>query len=266
MLNLETICSQVVDLARSTGEYIYNERSNIEVVPTESKGRNDFVTHFDKLAEQILVDGLRMILPESGFITEENTAVSNGEELTWIIDPIDGTTNFIHGLAPYCISIALKRDQEVVLGVIYELANKEAFYAWEGSKSYLNGSSISVSAANNVADSLVATGFSLGDYENSLHFYNTLLYFSKNTHGLRRSGSAAANLAYVACGRLDGFYKLRLKAWDVAAGVLIIKQAGGKVSDFSGGDNYLFGGELVATNDLIHQEMLHLIKNSFKDE
>lgn len=266
MLDLENICLQVVELARTTGNFIYQERCSTKVIPTQEKGRNDFVTHFDKLSEQMLVDSLSIIIPDSGFITEENSAQSNGENLTWIIDPIDGTTNFIHGIAPYCISIALKMGDEIVVGVIYEMVNKEAFYSWKGSLAYLNGESINVSTTASLASGLIATGFSLSDYENADHFFKSLLYFSKNSHGLRRSGSAAANLAYVACGRLDGFYKLRLKSWDVAAGVLIIKQAGGGVTDFSGGDNFIFGGELVATNGLIHNEMLHQIKNCFKNE
>lgn len=266
MLNFEDVCCQVVELARTTGDFIYSERISSQPLLTEEKGRNDFVTHFDKLSERLLVNALSKILPVSGFITEENSAVSNGESYTWIIDPIDGTTNFIHGIAPFCISIALKHNEEIVIGVIYEMVNKEAFYAWQGSSAYLNGKEISVSSTEKVANGLIATGFSLADYDNANHFFKTLLYFSKNSHGLRRSGSAAANLAYVACGRLDGFYKLRLKSWDVAAGILIIKQAGGDATDFNGGDNSLFGGELVATNKLIHKEMLHLIKNNFKDE
>lgn len=266
MLILEEICRQVVDLSQTVGNFIYNERLSSQPLLTEEKGRNDFVTHFDKLSERLLVESLSKILPDSGFVTEENSAVSNGEAYTWIIDPIDGTTNFIHGIAPFCISIALKYNEEIVIGVIYEMVNKETFYAWKGSLAYLNGKEISVSISDKVANSLIATGFSLADYGDANQFFNTLLYFSKNSHGLRRSGSAAANLAYLACGRLDGFYKLRLKPWDVAAGILIIKQAGGVVTDFTGGDKYLFGGELVATNGLIHKEMLHLINNNFNDE
>lgn len=266
MINLEDICSKVVALSRSTGESIARERERTDVLLTEQKGRNDFVTYFDKLSEKILVDGLSAILPEAGFIAEENTSTRIGELYNWIIDPIDGTTNFIHGLNPYCISIALQRGDEIIIGVIYEFGLKECFYAWTGSPAYLNEKVIHVSENTLVKDSLIATGFTLTDYQNKEHFFNTLLYFSQNSHGLRRCGSAAANLAYVACGRLDAFYKLKLKSWDVAAGALIVKQAGGYVSDFGAGNNYIFGGEIVASNGLIQIEMLQLIKEKFINE
>lgn len=259
MIDLEVLCKNAIDLVRSTGERILSERESFEEILAEQKGKNDFVTHFDRLAEQLLVDGLDELLPEAGFIVEENTSNKVGVRYNWIIDPIDGTTNFIHKLSPYCISVALKSGDSIVLGIVYEMGYKECFYAWEGSPAYLNGKVIQVSNANLIKDCLIATGFSISDYQNKDSFFNTLLYFSNNSHGLRRMGAAAMNLAYVACGRLDAFYKMKLKSWDVAAGSLIVKQAGGKVSDYFNGDNYIFNGEILASNGFIHSEMLDVI-------
>jgi myo-inositol-1(or 4)-monophosphatase len=181
---------------------------------------------FDKQAEKLLVKSLSDILPNSGFITEEGTGEENGEDFCWIIDPLDGTSNFIHNSTPYAISIALTYKGETVIGVIHEVTRNETFYAWKGSKSYLNGEEIQVSNVKNVKDALISTGRPHNYME---HFNKMLLsfeYFLLNTHGVRQSGSAATDLAYVACGRYDGRYEFGLKPWDVAAGILIIQQAG----------------------------------------
>jgi len=246
-MNYKNICESVGKIARSTGLFIKEERQNA-TLNIESKGSNDFVTHIDKASERRIVDGLKKLLPEAGFIAEEGTEDVRGDKFNWIIDPIDGTTNFIHGLYPYAISIALMEEDKMVVGVVYEVGLDECFYSWKGGEAYLNGNVIEVSKASTVADSLVATGFPYSNFSRMEGFKESLDYFMMNSHGLRRLGSAATDLVYVACGRFESFYEYDLKPWDVAAGAFIVQQAGGKVCDFSKGDNYIFGREIIASN------------------
>ena len=261
--NLEFICKNVVELCHETGKFILEERGKFKSSSIEVKGQNDFVSYVDKTSEKKLIAKLSEFIPESGFIAEENTIDKKGEHYTWIIDPLDGTTNFIHGLACFCISIALKKNDELVLGVIYEINAQESFYAWENSPAYLNGKAIQVSAVSKLKDSLLATGFPYYDYSRHNEYIELFKYYMQHTHGIRRLGSAAADLAYVACGRLDGFYEYGLKPWDVAAGIFIVQQAGGKISDFKGENNYLFGAEIVASNELIFDEFADSVKKHF---
>ena len=258
-MELENICNKVVDLSKKTGQYIKQQIQILEVKQVESKGIHDFVTYVDKTSEKLLVEGLTKILPEAGFIAEEKTSQKKGEIYNWVIDPLDGTTNFIHGLSPFAISIALMRNEEIILGVIHEISLDECFYAWEGSKSYLNGKEISVTNTNSINDSLIATGFPYYDYKRIQAFLKSLEHFMKNSHGVRRLGSAATDLAYVACGRFDAFYEYSLNPWDVAAGAIIVQQAGGKISDFKGKNNYLFGEEIIATNNNIYDDFLNIV-------
>lgn len=227
------------------------------------KGQNNFVSDVDKNAEAQIVATLRGLLPEAGFIAEEGTAGSSNERYRWVVDPLDGTTNFIHGLSPYAVSIALMDGDEVVLGVVHEAVADECFYAWKGSKAFLNGREIRVSEAATVETSLVATGFPYYNFDKIQRYMNSLAFFMQRSHGMRRLGSAATDLAYVACGRFEAFYEYSLQPWDVAAGSLIVRQAGGKVSDFSGGNTYIFGQELVCTNANIYEEFLEIVKKHF---
>lgn len=258
-LSLSALCTEVGRLARDTGRQLKQERE-MQRPEAESKGSNDFVTRFDKQSEATLVKALSALLPEAGFIAEEGTSSKRGERYNWVIDPIDGTTNFIHGLYPWCISLALMDGPEVVLGVVYEAGLDECFRAWKNGGAWLNEQAIAVSKCQRVADSLIATGFPYTNFGKMEQFMQSMDFFMKNSHGLRRLGSAAADLAYVACGRFDGFYEYDLKAWDVAAGALLIKEAGGQVSDFSGGDNWLFGREVVSANAGIFKELQQRIE------
>jgi len=260
-MNYEFICKHAISAVNQAGRFIQTEAKKFSVDRVETKGLHNFVSYVDKTAEEMLVEELQDILPEAGFITEEGTKVHEGEQLKWVIDPLDGTTNFIHGLPPYSISVALMDGPETILGVVYELNLKECFYAWKGSPAYLDGQEIHVSKVNKVKDSLIATGFPYYDFDKMKAYLDSLEYFLKNSHGARRLGSAAADLAYVACGRFEAFYEYSLQPWDVAAGAFILQQAGGKVSDFSGGNNYIFGKELVATNSFIFEEFLGVVKN-----
>ncbi len=263
MLDLEKIYKEVEELTIDTGNFIQKEEKNIRTGDIEVKGLHNFVTYVDKQAEQKLVEGLLKILPESGFIVEEETISKKGEQYNWVIDPLDGTTNFIHGLPCYSISIGLMHDSEVVLGIIYDISQKECFHAVKDKPSYLNDKIIKVSPAPELSDSLIATGFPYYDYGKLDKYMEVLKYFMKKTHGVRRLGSAAIDLAYVACGRFEGFYEYGLNPWDVAAGAFIVQQAGGKVSDFNGTDNYIFGKEIIASNSFIFDDILSSIKKYF---
>jgi len=259
MLNFEELCNEVVDIARSTGKYIRNELNNKDKFIPEVKGTHNYVTYVDKNAEKMLVEELGKLLPEAGFITEEGTSNLKGEVFNWVIDPIDGTTNFIHGVPPFAVSIGLMKKEEIVLGVIYEIGGDECFYAWEKGGAYLNGKRIQTSKRGKVQDSLFVTGFPYTRYDHMDRFMESLHYFMVNSHGLRRLGSAATDIAYVACGRFEGFYEYGLSPWDIAAGIIILQEAGGKVADFKGGNNYLFGKEFVAANPFVFNEFLDCI-------
>jgi myo-inositol-1(or 4)-monophosphatase len=265
-MDLESLCSKVMDLARETGEFIMEERKRFSSSDFEAKGRQNFVTRVDTASEQLLVNGLGKLLPEAGFITEEGTAGQSGEAYQWIIDPLDGTTNFIHGLPPFAISIALAHKGEIVLGVVYELGFREFFYAWKGGKAYMDGKEIKVSNTSSVNSSLIATGFPYTYFDRLDPFMQSVRYFMQNSHGLRRLGSAATDLAYVACGRFEAFYEYGLNPWDVAAGAFIIRQAGGRACDFYGKDDWLFSGTIIASNASMYEEFREVIRRIFVEK
>ena len=261
-MNYESICRQVAQIARETGLFLKQNRS-LHQPDIQVKGKNDFVTNMDKQSEEMIVEQLSALLPEAGFIAEEGTRNVQMPVYNWIVDPIDGTTNFIHNIHPYAISIALKEHDKIVVGVVYEIGRDECFFAWENGGAWLNNERISVSKAPTVAESLIATGFPYNNFSKMEGYMNSLKHLMQNCNGIRRLGSAATDLAYVACGRFDGFYEYSLKAHDVAAGVLLVHEAGGSITDFKGGDNYLFGGEIVASNHLINKEFQDIIKTAF---
>lgn len=264
-MNLENLCFDVQGIAKIAGVFIDGEREKFNLLDVEVKGKADFVSYVDKQAEELIVEELRKLLPGSGFIAEEGTAVSNNEKYKWIIDPLDGTTNFIHGLPPFAVSIALMEDEEIIIGVVYEITQDECFYAWKGSKAYMNGDEINVSIASKTSDALIATGFPYYNFEKLESYIASMRHLMFHSHGLRRLGSAATDLAYVAAGRFEAFYEQGLKPWDVAAGVIILRQAGGKVSDFNGSDKFLFNGEMVAANSAYFDEFYDIVHKYFAD-
>lgn len=259
MLSYSEICRKVEVVARRAGEFIAAERENFSFDKVEFKGAHNLVSYVDKGAEKIIVEYLRELLPEAGFITEEGTATCTDEHLKWIIDPLDGTTNFVHGLPPYCVSIALMEGDEVVVGVVYEVTLGEMFTAWKGSQAFCNGKPIEVSKVREMSNALIAVGFSYSALADDSYLERVANY-QRTTDGIRRLGSATADLVYVAKGRVDAFSQIRLKAWDVAAGVLIAQRAGAIVTDYSGGNDYIFGGEIVAANPYIHGEFLKSVR------
>jgi myo-inositol-1(or 4)-monophosphatase len=260
---LEDICNKACKLTRQTGSYIREQLDAQSRVEFIEKGSHDFVTHVDKTSEKQLIEGLSKIFPGSGFLAEENTANTQPEEFMWIIDPLDGTTNFIHSIPVYAISLALAHHNQIILGIVYEINQQECYYAWKNSKAFMNGQVIKVSETKNMDHALFATGFPYYDYSRIGPYKDLFSFLIQNSSGLRRLGSAAVDLAYVACGRFEGFYEYGLHPWDVAAGAFIVQQAGGKVCDFKGGENFIFGKEIIATNSAIFNDFKNIVKKYF---
>lgn len=265
-MNLENINKEVIELCRTVGKFIRTESENFDRAHIEQKEKfNNLVSYVDKEAEKKLVTVLQKLIPQAGFITEEGTVEqSKSHEYNWIIDPLDGTTNFLHGLPVFAISIGLINKHETILGVVHEIVHDESFHAIKDGKAYLNNKVINVSAAKSLSESLMATGFPYNRFDKTEAYLTIIKEFLDQTHGIRRLGSAAIDLAYVASGRLDGFFEYNLNPWDVAAGAFIVQQAGGKVTDFKGGNNFLFGQQMCASNSAIHADMLKIIQTHWK--
>jgi myo-inositol-1(or 4)-monophosphatase len=248
MIDYKQICLSTCAIAREAGKFMANERKSFDSSKVEHKGLHDLVSYVDRQSEEMIISELKKLIPDSGFIAEEGTTTSIGETYNWIIDPLDGTTNYIQGIPTYSVSIALKEDDHLVIGVVYEVGQDECFYAWKGGSAYLNEKPINVSATADTHHALMATGFPYTNFTNLEKYLQYLSWAMTSTRGLRRIGSAAVDLCYVACGRFDAFFESDLKAWDVAAGSFIVMQAGGKISDFDGGENFIFGGQIIASN------------------
>lgn len=261
-MELRHLASQVEQICKEVGDWMLEQRVSPEAI--ETKSLNNFVSFVDKTAEEKLVQRLGELVPEAGFIAEEGTGVRNNEGYNWIIDPLDGTTNFLHGIPVFCISIALQQQHDLVLGVIHDPNRNETYSAVKGEGSQLNGNPIFVSKTTQLEDALLATGFPYDDFGKQTEYLQLLGFITKNTRGVRRLGSAALDLAYVACGRCDLFYEYALNPWDVAAGILLVQEAGGKVSNFAGEDDALFGEDILASNGNTHQQMLNAVSRYFK--
>ncbi|TRX61325.1 inositol monophosphatase [Fulvivirga sp. M361] len=259
MKDLISINQSVRESCREVARFIGNESKNFSKDKIEHKGLNDLVSYVDKEAERSLVEACRKILPEAGFITEEGTDNTRREAYNWIIDPLDGTTNFTHGLPVFSISVGLMHYDEIVAGVVHEVNRDECFHAVKDQQAYCNDEVISVSPVEDLQDSLLATGFPYYNFDQMNEYLKVLNTFMHKTHGLRRMGSAAVDLAYVACGRFEGFFEYNLNAWDVAAGAFIVQQAGGKVTTFNGGKEAIFGRQIVAAGP-VHPQMLQTIQ------
>ena len=256
---LAQLLSQTRSIATEVGTFIDRERQHFSMDSVEHKGFNDLVSYVDKEAEKQLVAHLHAIFPEAGFITEEGTNTTQGEVYNWVIDPLDGTTNFVHGLPVFAVSIGLMEKEEVVLGVVYEVNRKECFHAYKGGGAFCNETPLQVSKAPNLAASLIATGFPYYQFDLIDRYLNSMKSLMQKTHGLRRLGSAAVDLCYVAAGRTEGYFEYNLNSYDVAAGVILVQEAGGQVTDFAGGTDFIFGRKIVATNGFIQQELLEVL-------
>ena len=260
---LKKLLDTALPVVRSASAFIRKNAGKVRVEQIESKERNSLVSYVDKEAEQILVKGLGKLLPDAGFITEEGTVQQQKSEYTWIIDPLDGTTNFLHQIPFYAVSVALTYKDEIVLGIVDNVEWNETFYAWKGGGAWCNGNRIYVSDRDQITDAMVATGFPYAAEDVLPSLVNTFEFFLKNARGLRRLGSAAIDLAYVACGKFDVYYESSLNAWDIAGGIILVEDAGGKVSDFSGKNRMLTNGEVIAAAGSLHDAVALQIRSFF---
>jgi myo-inositol-1(or 4)-monophosphatase len=257
---------QLAAVTRHAGQFIRQEAATFNRSHIETKGVHDLVSYVDKETEKLLVAGLREVLPEAGFITEEGTeGADRADGYNWIIDPLDGTTNFVHGLPVYCVSVGLIHHDELVAGVVYEVVRDECFRAAKGAGAFCNEIPIHVTDVPDLNSSLIATGFPYTDFGKMDDYLQLLGAFMRRSHGVRRVGSAAADLAYVAAGRFEGFFEFNLNSYDVAAGILLVREAGGRVTQFLKDGDPLFGRELVASNGLVHEEMQNTIREFWQE-
>lgn len=259
---LNKLCREVAQLARQVGQFLQQEAGRVGLEQIEEKSLNSLVSYVDRTAEEMIVKGLKVILPEAGFLTEEGTvAQTHTTSERWIIDPLDGTTNFLFNLPCYSVSIALESESQLVLGVVYEPSRDECFSAWQGGGCFLNDKRIKVKTNDRLAHSLLATGFPYYDYSRMDNYLELFKHLAQNTRGIRRWGSAAIDLAYTACGRYDGFFEYSLNAWDVAAGMVLVREAGGIVTDFQGEDNSTNNGEIVAGSNALQPTLLKSVQS-----
>lgn len=251
-----TLLTGIMEACRTAGEFQLKHFQAVTSDAVSDKGLNQLVSFVDVESEKMLVESLKRIRPDAGFITEENTAPDDAENtVVWIIDPLDGTTNFLHGLQVFSISVALMEHGTITAGVVYAPALGEMFCAKKGTGAFLNNQPIHVSETQDLKTSLIATGFPYYEFQQTSAYLELLGTLMRSTHGLRRMGSAAIDLAYTACGRFDGFYETGLNAWDVAAGILLVEEAKGFVSDFNGTSNGLFEKQIVAATPGVYKEL-----------
>lgn len=249
--------------ARRAGDLIARAAEQLDRVQVESKGENNFVTEIDRKSEQEILYHLKKAYPDHGFLCEESGESGNPDgEYQWIIDPIDGTTNFIRGIPHYCISIACLHKGQIEHAVVLDPIRREEFTASRGRGAQLNGRRIRVTMATSLEGTLIGTGipFKSRSEQHIPAYMKSLEAVASETAGVRRAGSAALDLAYVAAGRLDGFWEIGLSQWDIAAGVLLVREAGGLISDFEGGGSYMDTGNIVAGNPKCLKSLLQTIK------
>ena len=265
-LELKELTREVCDVAKRAGAYIREEREKFSLERVERKHAHDYVSYVDKGSERLIVSALRQLLPDAGFITEEGLAGHDAEQRLWVIDPLDGTTNFIHQYAPYAVSIALLQGHEVRLGVVYEICAGECFYAWQGGGAYVSRSEecgvrserLRVSKQG-IQDALLCLQLPYNSEAYKPVITRLIDRFYGNVGSIRMCGSAAMALCQVACGRLDGYAEQYLGQWDFMAGSLIVMEAGGMVTDYSGSAVFALGNSVVATNGVIQQDLLEAI-------
>ncbi len=250
--------SVAIDFARRAGKTQMDHLGRVKQI--ERKGAINLVTEVDKLCEKLIFEGIHSAFPDHDVLGEEGIAERRKSEFRWIVDPLDGTTNYAHSFPFFGVSIALEHKEDIVCGVVYDPVRDEIFAAEKGKGATLNGSPVRVSVAPNLKESLLATGFAYSVQEKGRpDNLDNFEAFIKTALAVRRPGAAAIDLAYVACGRLDGFWELFLKPWDIAAGIIIIREAGGKVTDFDGAPIDVYGTEILASNGKIHKEMIEVL-------
>lgn len=254
---MRNLKSFAVGIARNAGALLKKKFNKTHAI--QYKGDINIVTEADKMSEHLIIKSIRRNFPDHGILSEESPAIAGAGKIRWIVDPLDGTTNYAHGYPVFCVSIALERDGNVVLGVIYDPMRDDLFSAVRGKGAYLNSKKLSVSSIRDISRSLLATGFPYDIREsrdNNLDYFNRM---AVKVQAIRRAGAAALDLAYLAAGRFDGFWELKLKPWDTAAGCLMVEEAGGRISDLSGKKWNIASPGVLASNGLIHQKMLDVL-------
>ena len=252
----------MVKACRKASKVLIRDFGEIENLQVSLKGPGDYVSASDKKVEEILIEELRIARPNYSILSEEIGAINNDEAFKWIIDPIDGTSNFLHGIPHFAISIGLEQDKEIICGIIYDPIKNEMFTAEKGNGSYINNQRMRVSSRSKLKDCMIFTGgpkYGSPDRELSMKEYNK--FSSKVTVPIRKLGSAALDMAYVAAGRCDGFWTRNLNYWDIAAGIILVKEAGGFVTDFEGKNEYIQNKTLVAGNAKINKEMTEILSS-----
>jgi len=248
-----------IDAARDAGRFLKENVGRVRSIETKKGEVRNLVTEIDKGSEARIIRAIRSRYPDHAILAEESGASDAQGEYRWIVDPLDGTTNFLHGLPVFCVTIGIEHRGEIVAGVVYDPNFDELFTAEKGSGAYLNGKRIAVSENAELINSLLVTGFPYDIAVNPDHAVEHFVEFLKEARGLRRLGSAALDLCYVASGRLDGFWEVNLHPWDMAAGILLVSEAGGRVSDFHGERMSVYGRRILASNGMIHEEMMRVL-------
>lgn len=246
--------------ARSAGNLLLRYFDRVDTLTIDSKGLNDFVTEVDRAAEQVIIDVLRKSFPDHAILAEESGGQGGRSDYEWIIDPLDGTTNYLHGFPQFSVSIALKHRNELQTGVVYDPLREELFTAERGGGAFVNERRMRVTTRKDLNGALLGTGIPFRDQTHMDAYLGMMKDLAKDSSGIRRPGSAALDFAYLAAGRIDGFWELGLAPWDFAAGALLVKEAGGVVSDMAGGERYLDTGNVVAGGLRVHQAMLKAIQ------
>ncbi|MFL9879087.1 inositol monophosphatase family protein [Herbaspirillum rhizosphaerae] len=251
-----------IKAARRAAAVINRASFDVSLLKVTKKQHNDFVTEVDKAAEDAIIEVLKTAYPDHAILAEESGPSANlhdENENVWIIDPLDGTTNFIHGFPQYCVSIALQQRGIITQAVVYDPTRNDLFTASKGAGAYLNEKRIRVSKRDKIADGLIGTGFPFRDMDGLNEYMKMFKIMTESCAGLRRPGAAALDLAYVAAGRLDGFFEKGLKPWDIAAGSLLVTEAGGLVGTFKGEADYLYKGDVLAGNPKIFSQQVNLL-------
>ena len=266
MIDLPDLRPQVEDIARAAGHFLRTQQATFSQERVSLKSLNALVSDVDENAEELIVSALNSLLPEAGFLTEEGTVHQNtNTNYYWVIDPLDGTTNFVHGIPIFSVSIALMHQYEPILGVVYEVGMDECFSAIKGGGTTLNGNRVRTSKTTELKDSLLATGFPYYDFSGVAGFQRTLEYFYPKTRGIRRIGTAAVDLAYTACGRFEGYFEYGLSPWDVAAGILLVREAGGQVCDYQGDNAPIDSKSIIAANKGVFDDVLKVIQHNISN-
>jgi len=257
---LAELIPSVLKISRQAADFIRTQVGQVQTRDIVEKDRNSLVSYVDKGAEKMLVEGLSPLVPGVGFVTEEDTVANSRAEYTWVIDPLDGTTNFLQEIPVFSVSVALAHHSEPILGCVIDVMQGQAFYAWKGGGAWLDGRRIRTSQKAQLGEAIIATGFPYYSPDNVARLTSIFMHFISKARGVRRLGSAALDLAYTACGRFDAFYETTLKSWDIAAGVILVREAGGSVTDFAGAAEFMETEQLIASNGFLHEQMLHMLQ------